>query len=500
MIKIKIKNIYSYIYGNIDFGDLQYLEDEFSFKVENYFFMPSYKKGKWDGRKRFVYKNEMNVAIPTGLIRKTINFLKESGYNYKIYDERKKFKSKNKIKYTEEGKKITLRPYQQRVVENSLKKNRGIIKVATGGGKSYIIMDIVKRLSLPSLIYVNRKDIFYQLYNDLQTNLDINIGKIGDGKLDIEKVNVVMYQSMISAIGYNKKTTKYQTKDSTRVKRRLARKLVKNYPVFILDEAHHSSSDSIWHLQKKSKNAFYRFFTTATPWREDNADIMIEAASGPKICDVTASELIRKDYLAKPYIYLLEYKIPKKYSNFSYHKAYEYGITRNSERNELILKVALKALLNKKRTLIAIKQIKHGKTLKKLLHEITPEYSDKVIFVQGGDLSEDREKALQDLNDGNVYVVIATSIFGEGVDIPNLQVLINAKAQKSSIDALQLAGRALRPGTLDSSEVMIVDIFDKKSGFRKYSKSRKKIYETEEEFEIKEVDKIEKIKEPFFSE
>ena len=490
--------------ADLGLEEKQELTNALSYRVQDFIYMPRYKSGDWDGFRRFFIDNGMHCTFPTGLIHYVIDILSKHGHSVNITDNRKKYVSKNPINFTAEGLEIILRQYQLDTAIKSIEDTRGIIKVATGGGKSYIIMKIIQQLGLPALVYVNRSDIFRQLYEDLDKNLDISIGRIGNGILDFNhRVNVVMYQTMVRALGFKKKAdkiaSKYQESDKTALKRKIANTLVTKFPVFILDEAHHASCDSIWHLQKKSINAYYRFFTTATPWREDNADIMIEAASGKKIVDISASYLIREKYLAKPHIYMLEYIVPERVSQLSYGRQYKYGIVQNYERNILILKLAVKALWTDKRTLIAVKQVEHGKQIEKILLEVMPEYKDQIKFVYGGSESDERKEALRELNDGVYRVVVATSIFGEGVDVPNLEILINAKGQKSAVDSMQLAGRVLRLPDKEKDEVMIIDIADEDdSNFTEYTKAREDIYRTEEEFEIKWAYDVDEIKEPYW--
>jgi len=78
------------------------------------------------------------------------------------------------------------------------------------------------------------------------------------------------------------------------------------------------------------------------------------------------------------------------------------------------------------------------------------------------------------------------SIFGEGIDIPSLDALIIAKAQKSKVDSLQLVGRVLRLNEeTNKKEGIVIDIQDKNIRYLKnHSKDRVKIYSEEELFEM----------------
>ena len=155
----------------------------------------------------------------------------------------------------------------------------------------------------------------------------------------------------------------------------------------------------------------------------------------------------------------------------------------------MIVQLALKSAKEGKKTLIAITHVEHGKILETMLQQIEP----SSIFVYGESTSNLRTEVLKELNNGDRKIVICTTIFGEGIDVPNLDVLINAKAGASSVDAFQLIGRILRhpPG---KDRAYLLDIYD--SGCKylgSHSKARKKIYETEPNYTIRDVKAVSKV-------
>ena len=55
--------------------------------------------------------------------------------------------------------------------------------------------------------------------------------------------------------------------------------------------------------------------------------------------------------------------------------------------------------------------------------------------------------------------MIATTIFKEGINIPELNVLVNATMGKSDIATMQVIGRGLRK-TATKTEIIVYDLFD----------------------------------------
>ena len=228
---------------------------------------------------------------------------------------------------------------------------------------------------------------------------------------------------------------------------------------------------------------------SASPWREDLADLVLDAYAGPKCVDISASELILRGYLAKPTIYLYKFDHGRPDVR-GYSTVYDRQVVKNIFRNKLIVQLALKAVSNDKTCLVAITRIEHGQILELMLKELL---GDKVKFTHGAIDSLERKQIMKDLNDRKLQVVIATTVMGEGVNLPELQVLINCKAADSSVDSFHLVGRVLRR-TPTKSTATIIDIYDDHCKYLGgHSKSRLKIYKTELEYTIKEVKSIDQV-------
>ena len=88
------------------------------------------------------------------------------------------------------------------------------------------------------------------------------------------------------------------------------------------------------------------------------------------------------------------------------------------------------------------------------------------------------------MKDGKLDVLIASKIFDQGVDIPELDALILAGSGKSSGRALQRIGRVIRKND-GKSIAIVVDFYDNAKYLRDHSEIRRKVYETEPAFSIK---------------
>ncbi|MBU2249188.1 MAG: hypothetical protein KKD77_20745, partial [Gammaproteobacteria bacterium] len=139
-----------------------------------------------------------------------------------------------------------------------------------------------------------------------------------------------------------------------------------------------------------------------------------------------------------------------------YQEVYEYGIVRNELRNQQIAEIVRDFYKQKKTVLIFVTHLEQGDLIAKEIEKVV---GIKVPFVQGNMPQEERTIIKTKLISKKIKVVIATTSWTEGVDIPSLCVVIMAGAGKSELQTLQRLGRGLRR-TKDKDEVIIIDFLD----------------------------------------
>jgi superfamily II DNA or RNA helicase len=442
-----------------------------SYEVQGSFFSEKLQNGQWDGFKKFF--SAATQRFPLGLLSIIRETLTTNNMQYTVIDHRKK------PEYTIQDYSIpgiTFYPYQDATIQDCLKYQRGIIQAATGSGKSLMIVALVKALrGLKTNIFVHRNTLLRQLEEDFN-KAGIPVGIIGDGERLVSDINICSLQSVLK-----------RTKISETIKRfsRENVHIIEQADMTIWDECHHLVTDLFYSIHTLAKNSYFRFGFSATPWRDDNADITIQAATGRKIVQWSASYLIEQGYLVKPKVYFI--KIPS-YPGLpnDYRQVYNKAVIENDLRNTTIAEIARALIVKDITCLITVKEVKHGNILLDKLFEYLPP-NTPMTFIKGeGTSGKQKMKVLHDLNAKKLKVVIATTVFGEGINVPSLGALINAKAAKSSVDTLQLYGRVLRKHP-NKKKVIIVDIADMTTPYlRSHTKARAKIIKTEPAFKVVE--------------
>jgi superfamily II DNA or RNA helicase len=211
--------------------------------------------------------------------------------------------------------------------------------------------------------------------------------------------------------------------------------------------------------------------------REDGEDLKVEAALGKIVYSITRKELINDGYLNNAIVEY--YEIPKLQNEYfiDYHDAYEQYIVNNDYRNNKICELAIKEFKKNKKVLILVTQIAHYDKIKELLLL----YDNDLIAMNGQQSKKERKILMEDALKRNKCIVLATTIFDMGVDIPDLDVIVLGNSGKSFIRITQRIGRILRnkPG----KEIgKIIDFKDNCKWLFSHYKRRRKILE--EDFEV----------------
>lgn len=262
------------------------------------------------------------------------------------------------------------------------------------------------------------------------------------------------------------------------------REFLDTITVMIVDEAHHSKSDTWYNNLMTCENALYRIALTGSIDKKDELLWMrMQGLFGDVISRVTNKQLIEEGHSAKPTINIIPIANPNDIDNIDeYRVAYEKGIINNNFRNKLIAKLTEKWYNEDKRILIIVNFIDHGNNISELLDGLNVEH----YFLHGEVDSEIRKQKLNDMRSGKLKVMIATSLIDEGVDISGINSLILGAGGKSLRQVLQRVGRALRKKK-DDNTTQIYDFADMTNRFLfHHSKEREKIYK-EEEFEIRKM-------------
>ncbi|GAA4525617.1 DEAD/DEAH box helicase [Chelativorans composti] len=360
--------------------------------------------------------------------------------------------------------------YQLKALRQVEKYGRGIIRVATGGGKSKCAKLIMARYKRMTLFLTTRGILLYQMDDQLK-EIGFNTGIIGDGEFKVVRgVNLGMVQTLVQAlevpdlarerraivksahlskngnaeISPEEVARIAQERYDAKVKRReQILKILSMVEVVIGEEAHEAGGNSYYEILQHCKNATIRVALTATPFMRPSAEsnMRLMAAFGPILIDIPEKLLINRGILAKPYFKFRDCPAPKRLHKTSpFERAYTLGYIENEEMIKIMGYDAQKAARRRLPTLTLVARKKHGEKILEHYRKLGMRFE----FLKGEDKMEDRRAQLRKLVTGELDGVIGTNILDVGVDVPAIGLVQLAGGMKAEVSLRQKIGRGLR--------------------------------------------------------
>lgn len=407
MITITIGNSYSKIEG-LTTGIFSRLKKVLSYQDNP---QAAYFSG-FGARPKYLIDNKGN--FPTGLFKRVMKFVAENNliHTLDIFDTRAIPKSTSGM----------LRPMwigehypaQLEAVEAAIIAGRGCISMPTGSGKSRVIALIASKLNVKTLVVVPNLEIKSQLTTSLNDIFGVRLA------------NNIVVENIDSA----------------------SLKTPAGFDCLIIDEAHHIAAKTYQKLNRTAwKDICYRFFLTATPFRNDKEEtLLFEGIAGDVIYQLSYKRAIKEGYIVPVEAYYID--LPKQQTDaYTWAEVYRDLVVNNYERNSIIAKLA--GALGNKSTLILVKEIAHGEILSAI---------GGIPFVNGQD--EASREYIKFFNYEDEKVLIGTAgIIGEGVDTKPCEYVIIAGLGKAKSAFMQQVGRAVRtyPGKESAKVILFRD-------------------------------------------
>lgn len=396
------------------------------------------------------YESKIVVIVTNGDFTKAAqdraNELKKQGFDVRLWNG--VFLQKLLAQYPNKSccYKIPRAEYQQPIINSVVDVfKRGRIKsifvVATGLGKTVIaasIANILYNCGLRKiLVLCHAVDLAVQLqrefWDQISKEIPTRIFMGGKPPVPIDGINFGLYQTLYGYLGGIEETA---------------------FDLIIVDEAHHALSNGfstcINHLYPK-----FLIGMTATPWRGDGKSI--ESIFGDPIASISLVEGMRMGFLAK-----VDYRLMC--DNINWDEVHKIAKQRLSitdlnkklfipQRDDAVISKIIETMREVKnpRVIIFSPSITHAESFSlKLVSAGIPtanlSINDKLL----------RRKNLLDFSSGKLSCVTAVDVLNEGIDVPNVNILVFLRATHSRRIFIQQLGRGLRL-TKDKSNVIVLD-------------------------------------------
>lgn len=268
---------------------------------------------------------------------------------------------------------------------------------------------------------------------------------------------------------------------------------LKEVECLIIDECHQASTTTTREALLQMENAGYRYFFSATPWRDlsSQMELLISSIGENLIYELKGKDAVEKDIISKPEYRLINTPAPKEWlrdiPKRKFRELLERGIIGNEVRNQTIVDEAIGLYEDDYNVFIAVDEISHLLILQK-------RFQDKGIeatIIHGEMGSYEKNNAVKKVGSTKgASICIGTMAVGLGTNMPEINAVILASGGKSTIRFLQRIGRGSRK-TKSDKQFVVIDFFDwYHDTLIKHSKERVKTFEKEFELDSVTIPKI----------
>ena len=407
---------------------------------------------------RWIYLGKDHVSgyiqIPRGLQDELLERVKQADIDYEIEDERQQGRNIN-VDFKGE-----LRPEQDKALKELMKYDNGILHAATAFGKTVVSSAIIAQKKVNTLIILESSALIEQWKDALEKFLNI------DEELPSYETKTGRVRKRKSLIGTLQGAHDSMTgiidiaMAGSLCKKGEYHKLLKEYGLVLVDECHHSASETIANVLKELK-ANYVYGVTATPKRGDGLEKINYMLIGPIRYSYTAKEKAKEQGI-KHLVYprFTRTVPPRGVITGKMHPNEAYEIIHNNDvRDEQIIE-DVKNCVSAGRTPVVLSRYKdHSEKL----YERLKSYADYVFLMTGNNSKKEHRKILEQMrqvnNDESMILVATGSLVGEGFDFPRLDTLFMATPVSFRGVVEQYAGR-LNRDYVGKENVIIYDYVD----------------------------------------
>ena len=236
--------------------------------------------------------------------------------------------------------------------------------------------------------------------------------------------------------------------------------LLNDYGLVLIDECHHSASETIANVLKEVK-ARYVYGVTATPKRGDGLEKINYMLIGPIRYSYTAKEKAMEQGIQHlVYPRFTRTVPPRGVINGKMHPNEAYDIIHNNDiRDEQIVEDIKNCVLAGRTPVVLSRYKDHSEKL----YERLKDYADHVFLMTGNNSKKEHKKILEQMHQvdkAESLILIATgSLVGEGFDFPRLDTLFMATPVSFRGVVEQYAGR-LNRDYAGKENVIIYDYVD----------------------------------------
>lgn len=443
------------------------LDLEMAYLVTGHEMAPAFKKKYWDGREHLLKfsKKENCYLLPTGLLSDMMKSTLIEDFD--VIDKRRLPGPSLPMEWIgHEPRQHQIDAINAVLADRGVVSGRGLLNLPIRSGKTLTAANIIQRTGYKTVFVVPSDLLLEQTVNEFKKALNpAPVGVAGGGVWNPRWITVATNQTLISDLART-------------------RALLAGVDLLIVDEAHHLEAPA-WRQPLLMCDAQMKIGLSATIFSNkdipnEQSAIWLKAACGPILHRVSMKSLIDLGLLVPPHIVMYQVTEPsgKPFAKYSFGTVYKMLVEENFHRNQGIASLTQQGVDRGMRVLIDT-----GRTNQmRIIHDYIKARGVPVAMMHGKTLKTERRKQLARFRAGELKAIVGT-VLGEGIDIPELEMVINAEGMKSKKAVIQRM-RNLTPSE-DKTSAIFIDFADMTHDtLREHSHERFKMYASIRGFKI----------------
>ena len=341
-------------------------------------------------------------------------------------------------KHSEIGRQVKPRKYQQEIIDESINlyesgKNKLLIEMATGLGKTYTVAFIIKDI-------LNKNPHFKVLV--IAHQIEILLQSVTAFK-NIFGIGAYSFSACFGGATPEDSDFVFGTFDTIYTNLKGLQKT--QYDIIVVDEAHHVPARTYSEVVKNFQPKLL-IGLTATPFRTDAKDVLgIFGGPDANIGKYDLLWALKHRKLAFPkYEVLLNdldsSKIDQLQKNLSIVDIDKHLFLHKKDEEvvNIIENKIIEKNISSPKAIVFCRSIKHINYLIKFFTQ------GSATFVHSKNTDQERRDNIRSFREGGHKYILTCNLFNEGIDIPETNILIFLRSTNSRIIWLQQPGRGLR--------------------------------------------------------
>lgn len=339
-----------------------------------------------------------------------------------------------------------LRDYQEDAVDKFstalCETRRAQVVLATGLGKTVVLADTCTRLFTEgvinggALVLAGTRELVDQLqrafWDQLPKSIETHRLMGGETPESWDGITFATVQSVIAHLDD-----------------------LPHFDLVLIDEAHHVGSDTFQQITRHFADAMIGG-VTATPWRGDAYDI--DSLLGEPVTRIGIAEGLRRGFLCEADYRLLadniDWEMVRERSRNRYSIKELNRLLLLPTRDEEAARIVKETFLNERRraAVVFCSSVQHANTFAATLRL----FDLKAEPITGQMPARERDRTMAAFRKGQLDVVTTRDLFNEGVDVPDVDMIVFMRVTHSRRIFVQQLGRGLRVSP-NKKKVVVLD-------------------------------------------